>query len=234
MMRHALAACGLSALLLACADSPSVMILQDQVPGDGCTVGSETNTYLPFGRLDVTPISSTESTGYLLTPVVLNSMTAVEGSSTQNIAFVEGADIELQAGPSTRAQDIIASLATSTGTSRTQRFAAAIQPSAASGLIFYGIAPDQAFAMSSLLEENESVQLILHARVFGQVDFSDFVSPWWDFPVTVCLGCLMRDLGPCSAISAGAELSTGGVCSPLQDGIIDCCDGICPAVGTGS
>jgi hypothetical protein len=68
-----------------------------------------------------------------------------------------------------------------------------------------------------------------HLRFNGHSAAFDVNSSYLDFPVRVCEGCLVHDVGPCCA-----KATNYGLCNPDQDVSVDCCmDGsgnaVCPA-----
>jgi hypothetical protein len=223
------------------ADSTTVYILQNQVIGAGCTVSGDIHAVgLSEGRLDVTeplPGFVSANPGYTFGPVVVNAAVTSTTMPTLHIVFLQGADVELRSGPSTRSQDIINSLAAANDTKRTVRFSAAITAGGSTGVPYDIIDGEQTQRIGGLIGESESVQLIAHTSVFGTIDGGDIVSAPFDYPVSVCKGCLWDVIGPCSAIPMGATISKGGPCNLLQDVGLTCCTDpnmnlVCPAVAS--
>src|SRR5690349_13970882 len=93
-MHHRLAfatAAAASLLASACTDAGNTLIvLQNQVPGNGCTVSADRSSdFIPRGRID-----AAAEDGYLFTPLVQNVAEST-GQDNQRILFVEGADVTL-------------------------------------------------------------------------------------------------------------------------------------------
>jgi hypothetical protein len=229
-----------AALSGACvADNTTIYILQNQVIGANCTVSGDIHAVgLTEGRLDVTepvPGFGFPNPGYTFGPVVVNSAVAPTTMPNLHIVFLNGGDVELRAGPSTRSQDIINSLVAANDNKRTVRFSASVTPGGSAGVPYDIIDGEQTQRINGLIGETESIQLIAHTTVFGTIDGGDIVSAPFDYPVTVCKGCLWGSLGPCSAIPKGTAISKGGPCNPIQDVGLTCCADptdnlICPAV----
>jgi hypothetical protein len=223
-MHHRLAyiaAAAASLLASACTDAGNTLIvLQNQVPGDGCTVSADRSAeFIPRGRID-----AAAEDGYLFTPLVQNVATATENDN-QRILFVEGADVTLSGD--FEADDSL--------TSFSQAFSGSLLPGDLASFAFI-IVPEQLVRdLGEALPDNGEIAVNAEITVFGNVDGGDIESQPYKYTVDVCDGCTLIDNGPCTAIPAEFEGSTGGACQPLQDGQIDCCtssDGelVCPAV----
>ena len=83
------------------------------------------------------------------------------------------------------------------------------------------------------LADGQSTQVVAQVEVLGTLDGSDVESNLFSYPIEVCKGCLIQNLGSCESIIS-EEINTGGVCQALQDGILDCCTNaegalVCPA-----
>jgi hypothetical protein len=219
-------------LLGGCAeDFGSVIILGNQSVTT-CSVDPASDVWNPMGTLDVESIPGYTNTGYWVTLVLQNGTAAVEGDPNQNIFIVEGADVQLQPSTTTRSGEVIADIGAATGVQRTQRFGSSILPGGgAGGAIFLTIDYDQALAARDAMDPGEAVQILASTKVFGQIDGNDVQSNVFVFPITVCRGCLIRNLGDCSTVSSTP--STGGGCNMFQDVAIDCCTSgganVCPA-----
>jgi hypothetical protein len=84
-------------------------------------------------------------------------------------------------------------------------------------------------------DPSPSTLLDIRVQFVGTRAGSEVSSNSFRYPVEVCHGCLTRSLGACTALAAGVEVNTGGVCVLQQDGILDCCTdaagaSVCPAV----
>jgi hypothetical protein len=224
-------------LLPACADSGNpIFIFQNQIMTAGCVVPSaESSAFNPAGELDVTnplPGGTEANPGYIFAGLIENQTKASMTDGTLHTMYVQGADVELQAASTTASQSLITALAAANATKRTQRFSGAIKAGGLAGIPFPIIGSDQVDTIGANLGANQDVQVIAHITVFGTMDGGDVVTPPYDFPITVCKGCLWKDLGSCTALTA-ASMKTGGPCNEIADGNLECCDGttglVCPA-----
>jgi hypothetical protein len=77
-----------------------------------------------------------------------------------------------------------------------------------------------------------SLWVNLRVRAFGSTTTQTLESDPFDYPVSVCSGCLVANLSPCPYSSAPAN--PGNPCNVAQDYPVDCClsgsNLICPAV----
>jgi hypothetical protein len=225
-------------LLPACADSGKpVFIFQNQVMMAGCVVpSSEGTAFNPQGELDTTnplPGSTTVNPGYIFGALIENLTMASTTDPTLHTMFVQGADVELVAAPTTASQNLITSLAAGGNTKRTARFSGAIKAGGAAGIPFPIIDTSQSDAIGASISGTGFTQVIAKIKVWGQMDGGDVVTPEFEFPVNVCKGCLFADVGACTSLTA-ASTNKGGPCNILADGNLDCCDNAtggltCPA-----
>lgn len=220
----------LAASVGGCANNDqSLLILRNQVPDDGCLVqASEMGVTHPSGMLDVS-LGET----YIFTPVVRSG--ALEGNEpNQRVIIVQGADVEIVAANTQSSIALVAALRAAADPSlieRRHRFSATVDPGALQALIFPILDPDQiAFIRSDPNFASGDVEIVARVTVFGEIDSSGIRSPAFDYPVRLCVGCLVEDLGACSMVPLGAMPDQGGACYPFQDYPVDCCDGdVCPA-----
>lgn len=204
----------------ACADNDlTVIILHNQAPQEGCLVtGDQDAPALPFGTLDLAG-----GQPYVFTPVVRSSALENPDDINDNVVFLRGADVELLAAPTQRSIDVITMLGPAE-TVRTHLFSANVEPGGSSGVIFILIDQQQVGNLANIIGPEESVQLVARLSVFGEIDGADVTSPEFDYPITVCEGCLVRTVYPdCASLPDGATIAPGGVCNAFQDGIVDCC-----------
>jgi hypothetical protein len=177
------------------AGDPTLSILYNTMPGAECSVSATGTSQLPDGWLDLAPPEEEPLRGYTFTPVVRNSASAVSGSPNLRSVQLGGADTELLAGPTSRSADLVSGLGNAG--QRSVLFSGLVQPnSGQAGLRYLVIDNEQAALLAGALAENEEVQLLARTRVFGKMDGSEIVSPWYDYPITLCKGCL-EEPGPC-------------------------------------
>ncbi len=86
-----------------------------------------------------------------------------------------------------------------------------------------------------------SSQVVISARlrVFGKKDgVSDVESSFVDLPISLCNGCLYKNISSCDNVTDADATKTGSACSPIQDYPLRCCKQagmatlVCPAVKT--
>jgi hypothetical protein len=222
---HTLAAIALTVGLAGCVSNDAdanVVILRNQAMTESCSAGADPSAaFYSSGTIDLNSPS-----GYLFSPIVQNFAMDVEGTSLR-IAFVQGARVDIRFADSARDE----ALAGQDGLTRFQvPLSGSIEAGGTIGLIFE-IVPAELFAQ---LVDNDL--LLVDVRIFGQMGGDGFESAVFRYPVEVCDGCLVEDLGSCSLLDTGF-VGAGHPCGVFQDQVTQCCDGttgpVCPAVGTG-
>lgn len=225
-----------------CSDTNyTIYILRNQKAEPDCVIPpGDAKEFIGFGLLDVTPIvpgtTNRGNIGYIFAPAVRNGTVANKDTPDLHTFFVAGADVILRSNGTAAADQLVAALR-SRGTrldARTQYFSGAISAGGTIGLGFPLIDAEQTLAIAESIGNDEEIQLIAHATIFGKMDDRTVTSDPFDYPITVCRGCLIDELGSCRGLSA-TNIGTGGVCNPLQDRILGCCDRstgakACPAV----
>jgi hypothetical protein len=116
----------------------------------------------------------------------------------------------------------VATLAAAGLDKREVRVGGSIPPGETAAVAFEAIDFEQVDTMSQLLGD-ELVTVVAKVQVFGKRDDSDIESLPFEYPITVCRGCLLMDAGPCAMLDPMASLPTGGNCNPLQDQNLACC-----------
>jgi len=216
-----------AAVLASCTDSnTTVYILRNQVLTSGCLIPNGSGTdFVGFGELDVTePIPGTNfaNPGYILAAAVQNGTTSNATLPNAHIFYAMGADVELRSNGSSASEALVTALSVRDLANRTQHFAASIPPGSTAGVGFPIIDLEQTEALNQILG-GQIVQIIARSKMFGTIDGNSITADPYDFPVTVCLGCLVNDLGLCSSLSKTATFSSGGECNKIQDSVLDCC-----------
>jgi len=222
-------------------DNATVFVKFNQPFTMGCTIGDGSgNVFTSSGRLDVTnplPGSSLLNPGYIMGPAMQNVATPTAVAPEAHKFFVHGADVELRSNGSPDSNTLVAGLTASGLDQRTQYFSGIVEAGATSGIIFNVIDNAQTERINQLLQGQNNTQVIAHFRIFGTIDGNDVKTDPFDYPIAVCLGCAINDVGPCASIQANDPrmFSPGGTCNPMQDGTADCCELggaalMCPAV----
>ena len=230
----------------------TVLVLHNEAPQLNCTLTSDTTSaFLAAGTVDIFQARISGITritrGYFLTPLVEN-LAVADTTNLQQIGdktfIAQGAHVDITFGNtlvlSQADQDMLASEGL---THFDARFAGAVMPNG--GLSTFGFEAVPADIFNLILNHNPSsgppytpladVDMLITIRLFGLMGGGPHESVDFTYPVTVCDTCLTDDVGPCSSLPQGFMARTGGVCSAIQDGVMDCCSDatgalICPAV----
>ena len=219
-------------------DNITFAIIKNQVPEEGCIIPtSDDGLYISTGRLDVSELpGGIANPGYVFTPLVRNGASSVAGNPNENVIFLGGADVELLAGTTQASLQLLEQLASAGMDKRTQLVSGSVSPGGTAAMGFFAIDADQTAAIAGFLAPGEQVQVVARISIFGRIDGSEIVSSNFDYPITVCNGCLLQDLGSCATFPPTQPIGEGGACSPLQDSVLSCCTSstgggvICPAV----
>lgn len=211
------------------AEDLTLIVFQNQQAEEGCVIPSGVEAaFLSTGLLDLSG-----ERGYVVSPVLQNGASVDEISPNQNVVLVSGADVELRVASTARSIEVVTMLAAMQQHLRTHYFSASIVGGGSAGVAFPAIDVDQVRVLRDLLGD-ESVPLVARIEVFGVIDGSrDVRTPPFDYPITVCEGCLVEDLGACNAIELEVVIKQGGACNIFQDQPVSCCDNgdmrVCPA-----
>jgi hypothetical protein len=230
-------------IMAACVDNgdSTVVILQNQVPGEACTVsGSETDTFISAGVIDARSTS-----GYVFTPLVKNFATAEAGQERLRIAFVEGARVEITflQDPDLFTETQLTAFREAGLTRFEVPMTGPIDPEGTSSFVFEIVPPELLAQIAEKLPftdngfDRTSTLLQVAIRLVGSLGDDSFESQLYRYPVDVCVDCLINDLGACNALATSfVPTNTGGACNTAQDYTVDCCSDdtglVCPAVGT--
>ena len=171
--------------LAGCADpASSVVVLANVVPNDDCSIPAEEGSLTRgAGTFDVDV-----GVPYLVTPILRNGTVGNQTNPNLRLFMVKGADIELKPTTSQASVDVINALATDRF--RTSFFSQTVEPDGGIASVgFPGIAADQTATLRGLLGTG-GVTVLVSFRIFGDMDGSEISTPDFDFPVTVCNGCI--------------------------------------------
>ena len=227
-MSWKIAAAGLLALQVGCVDAgSSIQILRNQAPDEGCVVPtSETALFYSRGVIDVAA-----TRGYLFTPLIKNL--AVTSATADRTAFVEGANVDLVFATDLYSEAELSSLKEQGLSFFRQSFSGNIDPGGVASFAFEIIPKGMLDSLAGKISAGETTQVVAEVEVIGRQAGGDVSSSVFRYPIDVCNGCLVNNLGSCSTLESDAT-NTGGACQSLQDGIVDCCDDngtqVCPAI----
>ena len=132
-------------------------------------------------------------TGYIFTPVLRNEAANMTGGTlaSQNEIQLQGADIELTFVQTEASFNAITALGDRARHS--QRFAQRIEPGGTASVAFPLIDRTQAALLSGQIPEGQLVQVIGRVRIFGRMNAGDVESSIYEYPVTLCNGCVDVD-----------------------------------------
>ena len=228
-----------------CTDDYSVVVTANKPSDTACAAGSGDTLGLVRGTLDVTsPLpDGTLNSGYALTPLVESALSrpSTSGSNIGNpnghIAYVHGADVEIISDGTDASDRLVTALKAAGAAKRKERFTVAILPGGSAGMAFLVLDAVQTQILSAAITGEELATIITRSTLFGDLDSTSFKALPFDYPITVCKGCLIKDVGNCADFESSTEFEKGGICAPLQDKILSCCTlatggKICPALGT--
>ena len=84
------------------------------------------------------------------------------------------------------------------------------------------------------INEGSTVLATARVKLVGKRGSQNIPSNSIQYPIFLCNGCLVHNLGLCSSDTIPERPKTGNPCNPAQDDIIECCseggDLVCPAV----
>ena len=217
-------------VLAACGRVPGQFeILNDQVPvagaGGGCTVSVSPTLYQGKGRLDLS-IPSVADSAYLFFPLIENNLpSAKNGAQDPNQIQLSGFNIDITplSGTSMETDDVLAKNA----------FLANFQTAWSGGVQSGGgqiaaivdafpVALAEKLFNEGNVNSDPSATLNLRVQAIGTTTFgTEMQSDPFNFPLEICIGCLVATVQPCPFTSAPAN--PGNACNPAQDALVDCC-----------
>jgi len=234
LARRAALLAAASALAAGCSGTPpgAFVIIQNQVPNSDCSIPAGLgNVYRGEGVLDVRLISQQKS-GYELFPVMQNNFPAPGGGQTvdANRIALSGfnVDIEVDEGATGEIADLInADRAADPSSADYQKvhYGTFTSGSVASGGGFTSSAVE-AFPVDlasdvlskHVLSQTQTSWVFASVRSLGKTLSGDVTSDSFRYPIQLCDGCLMDNLGPCPVAA-----SAGNQCYMGQDSSTGCC-----------
>ena len=166
-------------------------------------------------------IDTNANFGYVFTPLVVNQASTQNGQfdSSQRRVQLAGANVTIEfQDPGAVPGGIVDSLDSSGLLAASRRFTGSIEPDdGVLSVAFELWSPELHATMLGQLG-NARVDLLATVQLFGTMAGGDVRSQEFDYPITICDGCLVNNLGNCVDL-AGMELGVGGgACQALQDG----------------
>ena len=226
-------------VLAACGRVPGQFeILNDQVPsagaGGGCTVPVNATLYQGTGRLDL-GIRGDADSAYLFFPLIENNLPSAKSGGAQdpNQIQLSGFNIDITplSGTSPATDSVLAGNALA-------HFKTPWSGGVQSGggqinaiVDAFPVALAEQLFNQGGVSSDPSATLNLRVQALGTTTFgTEMQSDPFNFPLEICIGCLVANVQPCPFTSAPAN--PGNACNVAQDAPVDCCtqDGalICP------
>lgn len=222
-------------------------IVQNQVPQDGCLIGTDTSVYRGAGTLDLSLIQTGARSAYVIFPLLRNNLPGSSGGPDPNRIEVHSFAVDIGPSQYGALPDGVRTLfdALEGGGSSSPDYALLhfSAPWAASidsggGVAASGVAAfplelaARVRATGSVGASRSSMVANIRVRAFGSTTTQDVESDPFDFPVYVCDGCLVANVLTCPFSSNPTNL--GNACNISQDDYVDCCSSngslICPPI----
>ncbi len=203
-------------LTTACAEnSASLVIVQNQSPTDGCEASATaTDAFLSHGIMDLGASRYGIDPQYIGWLVVANNL----------VSTVESHGIELNTVEIKEAQ-ISLNLGSDTLDSAYTKFAdytfVAIPPGENRSVQVNLIPPNVAGRMT--LAEGQYIEATATVQIVGERGGTDIKSNSIKFPITICNGCLVENIGPCDSATFPDPVLEGHSCNKSQDEPLHCC-----------
>lgn len=224
----------LAGMLMGCeTNTASILIIQNQVPGESCVVdSSESSQYRTQGTLDVAWIEdyNGDPVGYILFPLVKNNLLPTEdpenGVVEENCVTLDHVKVDLNLGT---LGDNFESGYTQyeAGTSGT------LCPGEFRAISVVVIPPQVVAALGPLVGQQQVIYAEASVRVVAKRGSQKIESAPMNYPIFICRGCLIFNYGPCDSPNVPQSPEPGNPCNLAQDDRVDCCQEgnlfICPA-----
>ncbi|HMF39115.1 MAG TPA: hypothetical protein VKQ32_00410 [Polyangia bacterium] len=240
----------LAGTVAACGRIPGQFeVIQNQVPMGGCTIDTNRMLYRGEGHLDLSLVSPSASTAYLMFPLVINNLSASSsGSADPNEIAVNSFAVDIGTSKQSylppKVQDLFKTLNQDPNAPDyallhySLPWAATI--SSGGGVIAAGVdafpveLAQRVLATGDVTNSSTSMLVNIRVRIFGNTKSQSMESDPFDYPVYVCNGCLVASDLACPV--SGAPALTGNACNIAQDDRVDCCslngNLICPAIAS--
>jgi hypothetical protein len=203
-------------------------ILNDQVPstsGGGCAVPVNATVYQGDGRLDLSIVRGNADSAYLFFPLIENNLPgARNGAQDPNQIQLSGFNIDITplSGTSPATNTVLVGNAMA-------HFRTPWSGGLASGggqlsaiVDAFPVALAQRLLTEGGVSNEPSAVLNLRIQALGTTTFgNEMQSDPFNFPLEVCVGCLVANVQSCPFASAPTNL--GNACNPAQDAPVDCC-----------
>ena len=217
-----------------------LVFLHNQTPDEGCAISAdEGHPYQGTGLMDASLVRPGAESGLWVFPLLKNNLPgSTDDGADPNQIFVSSfaVDISFLSGPAS-VRTFIESLEGDGNTRALLHYKTPWSGTITSGggtlaTAVASLPTDLAARLAAQPDVGEipSLWLQITIRAFGTSTTQDFESDPFNYPVSVCSGCLIRNVQPCPYRSRPAN--PGHPCNVAQDAPVDCClsgnDLICP------
>jgi hypothetical protein len=229
-------ACGLAA----CGRVPGQFeIVNNQVPTGGCAIPVNDTVYQGQGTLDAALVQNGAQTAYYVFPLLKNNLPGASGGeidSNQIVLTSFAVDISVLTAPAP-ITSLVDMMNADPSLSTMLHYKTPWSGSIASGggevsaaVAAFPVELASRMLGSQGLSEQPSTWVNLKIRSFGHTTTRDVESDPFNYPVAICAGCLIANMGSCPFTQPA--VNTGNPCNVAQDYPVDCCTAgnelICP------
>ncbi len=206
-------------------DAASAMvILSNQVPdqGDnGCVVPvGEGGEFRQAGQLDVTAVDFNSGAFYEIYPAVESRLESTDDELQRTIA-VKGSDVQILDAEGGVIDEF------------SRLFSGSLRPGGQATFVVRVLDAAQIDGLN--VSAGQVRTIVARFTIFGDLGGDEVETATFDYPIDICNGCLIADLGSCESVPENFAARTGGECNAFQDAPLDCCElnsnQVCPAVG---
>jgi hypothetical protein len=216
-------------------------IVNDQVPQPGCLIGVNDTVYSGSGLLDLSLVFDNAETAYAIFPLMKNNLEATgPGPDTNQIVLTSFAvDISTIGDVPDAIASLFSTLEADPSGHRLLHYQQPWSGSISSGggklsafVTAFPVELAHRISATQQIGLSPSLTVDLKIRAFGRTTTRDMESDPFDFPVSVCSGCLVANVQACPYTTA--PKNTGNDCNISQDAPIDCCTQngtlVCPPI----
>ena len=176
--------------LVACVaeDQTTILILHNVVPTEMCEIPAEEGSaFSSSGVLDI----ESGLQDYTFTPLLRSSAVGDPNDVNRRVVQIQGAETDLYGGASQQSVDLVNGLGDALRFRET-RVSGSLSPNGSVTSLHYTMIDlEQANALAAGVAGDARVQIVASTRVYGDMDGSRVESKFFDYPITVCRGCVL-------------------------------------------
>jgi hypothetical protein len=196
-------------------NSSSLVILQNQAPESGCTASNTVSSeFISQGTLDLGAARYGIDPQYYVWLVVANNLNST----------IESHGIELNNVEITEAHIDLSSAIGGLGaplTSFANNTFVTIAPGETRSVQINILPPNIAQALS--VGDGQFVEAYAKVQLIGERGGTEIETNSIKFPLTICYGCLVENIGPCDTATFPDTIAIGHTCNLSQDEKLHCC-----------